>query len=642
MCGLAGFLAAPRRFDEPEQRARVDAMAMTLVHRGPDAGGVWTDAAAGIALGHRRLSIIDLSAAGAQPMRSASGRCVIAYNGEVYNFAELRTELEREGFGFAGHSDTEVVLAACEHWGVEAAVQRFVGMFAFALWDRERRVLTLARDRLGIKPVYWGRAAGAWLFGSELKALRAFAGWTPEVDRDVLAAYLRYNYVPAPHCIYRGMHKLAPGTLVELHADGTEEQRVYWSLDAIAAAPPSIRDPREAEARLAECLGDAVRSRMIADVPLGALLSGGIDSSIVVALMQQLGTRPARTFSIGFEEHGYDEAVHARAVARHLGTEHVEQYVTAREAREVIPELATFYDEPFADASQVPTLLVSRLARTAVTVSLSGDGGDELFAGYNRYLWGQRIQRLFGPLPVPMTRAIAAALRALSPAQWRALASLIPAARRPRLLADKVEKVADVLAAGAAGGKDFYQALVSFWLEPSRLVAGCEEPAMRSAAGVGTRAGFVERMQLIDALTYLPDDILTKVDRASMAVSLEVRVPLLDHRVVECAWQLAPEFKLRGREGKWLLRRMLYRHVPRELVDRPKMGFGIPIDDWLRGPLREWAEDLLAEDSLRAGGMLEPAPIRKRWHEHLARTRNWQYSLWGVLMFQAWRARWMS
>lgn len=614
------------------------AMADSLYTRGPDDSGVWCDAAAGIALGFRRLSIIDLSPLGHQPMISASGRYVLTYNGEVYNFQELRAELEAGGVTFRGHSDSEVILEGFAHWGLETTVRRMIGMFALALWDREARELHLLRDRLGIKPLYWGRQGDLFLFGSELKAFQQHPGFAARIDRDALASYLRFAYVPTPHAIYRGVCKLQPGTILTL-AEGREpSERTYWSMAEVVCrgrAEPLDLGDEEALDQLDLLVRDAVGRRMVADVPLGAFLSGGIDSSSVVAAMQAQINRPVRSFSIGFHEADFDEAVHAKAVARHLDTDHTELYVEPEHARAVIPKLPRIYDEPFADSSQIPTFLVSELARRHVTVSLSGDGGDELFAGYNRYVLASQIWGRIGWAPAGLRCGLARSLRLLSPAVWNQLFGLVPEARRPAQAGDKVHKLSRVL---EGGPDDLYRQLVSQWDEPERLVPGAREhkgPLFNGQAEslLPDRLG---RMQYLDSITYLPDDILTKVDRASMAVSLEARVPLLDHRIVEFVWRLPERFKMRNGQSKWLLRQLLYRYVPRKLIDRPKMGFGVPIDAWLRGPLRDWAEALLDERRLRDEGFLEPRQIRQRWDEHRTGTRNWHYPLWTVLMFQAW------
>jgi asparagine synthase (glutamine-hydrolysing) len=716
MCGITGFFRPGGGAESA--RAVVSGMASALVHRGPDDGGVWVDDAAGIALGHRRLSILDLSPEGHQPMVSASGRYVIAFNGEIYNFRELRREIEKEyysphpnplpegegtksrslpmrgtevpegegiksnvlpsmdtevaagegtgrrfssrgtGMRWRGHSDTEVMLAACECWGIEASLKKFVGMFAFAVWDREERRLHLARDRLGEKPLYYGWMGKTLLFASELKALRAHPAWRGEINRDAVAAYMRHNYIPAPHSIYRGIYKLPPGCLLTLGAEdlrgssgfspeasetASRSPRPYWSAKSVAES--GVRDvlrmtDDEAPARLDALLRDAVAQQMVADVPLGAFLSGGIDSTTIVALMQAQSNRPVKTFTIGFNESGYNEAQYAKAVARHLGTEHTELYVSPEVAMAVIPKLPTLYDEPFADSSQIPTFLVAQLARQHVTVALSGDGGDELFGGYNRYSWGRNVWRRCGWMPRGLRRMAAAGITTLSPGAWdrlfAGLRPLLPSALRQTQAGDKLHKLARIL--GARDPEEMYLGLVSHWPDPGQVVIRSREPrgVLGDAPGRAALRDFTQRMMYLDTVTYLPDDILVKVDRAAMAVSLETRVPLLDHRVVEFAWRVPLAMKIRDGQGKWLLRQVLRRYVPTELVERPKMGFGVPIDAWLRGPLRDWAESLLDEARLKREGFFEPAPIRGLWSEHLSGARNWQYHLWDVLMFQAW------
>ena len=636
MCGIAGLLDLERRSGSQELEALGRAMAATLNHRGPDAHGIWSDAEAGVALGHTRLSIVDLSPAGAQPMVSSCGACVITYNGEIYNSGDLRPELEARGRRFRGHSDTEVLVEAIAEWGVKSTVERLIGMFAFALWDRRTRTLSLVRDRLGIKPLYFGRQNGRVIFASELKAFEALPDWKPELNRDALAAYLRLAYVPSPYSIYRGIDKLAPGHIATIDAEGKIETAAFWSVEKAAergkGAPFNVSD-REAIDTLELLLGDAVGRRLVADVPLGAFLSGGIDSSTIAAMMRMRSNAAVRTYSIGFMEEGFDEASHARAVAAHLGTAHTELYVSPAEAREVIPDLPMIYDEPFADSSQIPTYLLSKLTREHVTVALSGDGGDELFAGYTRH----RFARLASSMPAPMGRALACGLGVAGPVLWERVFSLLPAERRPKLAADKMHKAVRLFRAGEESG---YLSLVSAWDDPDALVNGGKEPRgpIFDAGIARALSDPLDRMQYLDTITYLPDDILTKVDRASMAVALEVRVPILDHRIVEFSWRLPARFKMRGGKGKWLLRQVLYRHVPKALVERPKSGFAIPLGQWLRGPLRAWAEELLSEKRLGEGGLLNPAPIRARWAEHLEGTRNWHASLWPVLMFQAWRS----
>jgi asparagine synthase (glutamine-hydrolysing) len=642
MCGIAGLLSTTAAGSNAPPEHWAQAMADALAHRGPDDHGVWSDAEVGVALSHRRLSIVDLSATGHQPMISADGRFIVTYNGEVYNHAELRPELEARGVRFRGHSDTEVMLEAFAAFGIETTVKRLIGMFTIGVWDRRNRTLSLVRDRLGIKPLYWAKFGGLFLFGSELKALRAHPGWTPRIDRRAVASFLRHNYVPAPHTIYEGVHKLEPGTILTLPWNGEPVTTRYWDARAVARAGLASRfegSDAELKDQLETLLTDAVQRRMIADVPLGAFLSGGIDSSTVVALMQKAHTEKVRTFTIGFDIAGFDEAPQAAAVARHLGTNHTELTVTAREAMDVIPRLPEWYDEPFADSSQIPTYLVSAMTRQHVTVALSGDGGDELFAGYNRYQLARKTWRGLSLLPRPARAAMARSITAVSPQCWSRLFSALPAGVRPTQAGDKLHKLASIL--NLPDDNAIYRRLVSHW-EPDDVMSDAAEPkgVLWEAGLTAEMPDFLDRMQYLDLVTYLPDDVLTKVDRASMAVALEARVPLIDHRVVEFAWRLPQRAKIRGGTSKWLLRQILYDYVPRQLVERPKMGFGIPLGEWLRGPLRDWAENLLAEKRLDEAGLLDTPTVRRYWQEHLSGHRNWQYLLWDVLMLEAWRERW--
>jgi asparagine synthase (glutamine-hydrolysing) len=641
MCGFTGFLdlsASPKFGEDIIQR-----MLNALSHRGPDDQGSWADSSCGVVLGHRRLSILDLSPAGHQPMHSSSGRFVIAFNGEIYNHLAIREELPHRDW--RGHSDTETLLEAIETWGIAVTLSKLVGMFGFALWDRKDKSLCLARDRAGEKPLYYGWTGDTLIFGSELKALRQHPKFDPQVDRDALCLFMRYSYIPAPHTIYQGVRKLDPGTffIYETNGNRSPSPRAYWSFSDVARrgveAPFSGSDDNAVTA-LDGHLRQAVQGQMLSDVPLGAFLSGGIDSSLIVATMQTLSSSPVRTFSIGFHESEYNEAPYAKAVAQHLGTDHTELYVTPKETLDVIPSLPHIYDEPFADSSQIPTFLVSKLAKSQVSVCLSGDGGDELFGGYNRYIWSARSWDKVRRVPPSLRGALSNCMTQVSPEAWNALFSTLrpalPKSLRYANPGDKIHKLSEVL--GARTQKDVFMSPLSHWNRPEQVVLGGTEGRsrfdeqtfdtwMKDSSGV---------MMLLDSLTYLPDDILVKVDRAAMAVSLETRVPFLDHRLIEFAWTLPLHMKIRGRSSKWILRRLLERHIPSALIERPKMGFGVPIDHWLRGPIREWAEALLAPDRLQSEGYLNPEMIHLKWREHLSGQRNWAGCLWNVLMFQAW------
>ena len=650
MCGFVGFMGGVSSYGHVGDEAMLKRMADTITYRGPNDAGYWCDGDHRVGLGHRRLSIVDLSPAGHQPMQSSSGRYMIAFNGEIYNHPLLRQALEATGKApsWRGHSDTETLLAGVDAWGIQGTVERAIGMFAFAVWDRQTSTLTLGRDRLGEKPLYYGWQGrgndAVFLFGSELKALRAHPAFESNINRGALSLQLRHNYIPAPYSIYDGIAKLLPGSLLTVSQQQREPKVwAYWSGAQVAksgVANAFVGSAEQAVDALEVLLKDAVRQQMMADVPLGAFLSGGVDSSTIVALMQAQSSRPVKTFTIGFNEEGYNEAVHAKAVARHLGTDHTELYVTAEQARAVIPCLPTLYDEPFSDSSQIPTFLVSQLSRQHVTVSLSGDAGDELFCGYNRYQMTAKIWRKLAAVPLPLRKLAARGLTSVSPHSWSrlvgALAGFVPRSARFANVGDKLHKGAGVLSSQSADA--LYLGLVSHWHDPAAVVIGGHEPPTFLTGNVPALEGLddVQRMMALDMLTYLPDDILTKVDRAAMGVSLETRVPFLDHRVVEFAWSLQQSMKLRDGQTKWALRQVLYRHVPQALIERPKMGFGVPIDIWLRGPLREWAEDLLSETRLQREGFFNPAPIRQKWVEHLSGQRNWQYHLWDVLMFQAW------
>ena len=647
MCGITGmWRAAGLAAADPE--SVLGAMTDALHHRGPDDRDLWVDAPAGIGLGFRRLAILDLSPLGRQPMVSACGRYVVVFNGEIYNFRALRHELEQRGHQFRGRSDTEVLLAAVRQWGVPGAIERCNGMFAIALWDRERRTLHLVRDRAGEKPLYYGWAGDTLVFGSELKALRAHPALAPEVDRQALARFVHLGYVPGPLTILRDVHKLPPATILTLEPGSGRAAvpRPYWSARDVTArglAEPFTGPADAAVDALDELLRDAVRMRLESDVPLGAFLSGGVDSSLIVALMCATSGAPVRTFTIGFGEARYDEAPHAAAVARHLGTHHTELRATPADALALVERLPRLYDEPFADPSQIPTFLVAALTRQHVTVSLSGDAGDELFGGYRRYVWAPALWRRIGWLPPAARRAAGKLCGAV-----RGMPGLAAAGRlvRPitgkRGLADRLRQAEEIL--GVASPAAYYDYLMSYWKRSGEVVLGgdgAENGVSSRGNGVWTGgAAPAEAMMATDLVTYLPDDILVKVDRASMGVSLESRIPLLDHRVIELAARLPLHLKIREGRGKWVLRQLLDRYVPRPLVERPKHGFDAPVGAWLRGPLREWAGALLAEDRLRTEGFFRPAPIVRKWREHLAGVTSWDYDLWTILMFQAWHETW--
>mgnify|MGYP000123671635 CR=1 FL=1 len=644
MCGIAGFW--DRNNKTQDLKKEIIAMTNSLAHRGPDDEGIFIDENRKVALGHRRLSILDLSSAGHQPMKSNSGRYVIIYNGEIYNYKNLRKEIEAKyGAIFRSSTDTEVLLAAIENWGIEKALEKSNGMFAFALWDRKENRLFLARDRIGIKPLYYGINNNIFYFASELKAIRANSLFVPEINKDALALYFRHNYIPVPYAIYKGINKLRPGHYITIDGNLNIEEKYYWSAEKISTHTQNILQLSEVDvvSEVENLLADSIRMRMIADVPLGTFLSGGIDSSIVAALMQKESRRPIKTFTIGFYENDYNEARFAKAVAHHLGTDHTELYTTPKEAMDIILRLADIYDEPFSDSSQIPTFLISQLTKNYVTVSLSGDGGDELFGGYNRYFWGNYIWKSTRYIPAFIKRSAAKILLMMSNKDYGGLADIWLLSRflKQPLLNDKLFKLAEILDAGSED--KLYKRLISHWRHPHKLVREAEEPntVLDHKTISKLIPNFTGRMMFFDLITYLPDDILTKVDRASMAVSLEVRVPLLDHRLVELSKKIPLSLKIKKKKGKWILRQILYKYVPPKLIERPKMGFSIPLGDWLRNDLKGWANSLLDEKKLKKDGILNPQPIKKLWQEHLTKKRNWQYLLWDVLMFQAWKEKWM-
>lgn len=623
MCGICGYYASHGGVQENALRL----MAESIAHRGPDDNGVWIDPTGRAGLGHTRLSILDLSPLGHQPMFSQCGRYAIVYNGEVYNHQSIRAELS--GYTFKSTSDTETILAAVSAWGLEAALEKFVGMFAIALWDNETGKLFLVRDRMGIKPLFYGQLPGGeWAFSSELKALKALPDYSPAIDRNALSLYFRHNYIPAPYTIYQGTMKVEPGQMVVL-GGGEIQRKKWWDVDTVwrnGFENPWQMSDDEAVDALEDVISDAVNLRMLSDVPLGAFLSGGIDSSTVVALMQARSSMPVRTFSIGFHESDYNEAQHARAVADHLGTDHTELYVTPQDLLDVVPSIPTYWDEPFADSSQIPTYILSKLTREHVTVSLSGDGGDELFSGYQRYFYANKWDTI-ASIPLPLRQIMKGGLK-LTPAVFFKLLGKIGPKLRWRL---------DLL--GMKEFEEFYRYLLSHFKHPDDFVLGASEWPT-SLTGGNPMSDRFAHMALRDLQMYLPDDILTKVDRASMAVSLEARVPLIDHRVVEFAARTPVSAKVRNGEGKWLLRQVLYRHVPQEIIDRPKMGFGVPVERWMRSELREWCEDMLSADTIRRQGIIDADMVTRMWREYLDGETNWNYYLWDVLMFQAWYERW--
>lgn len=642
MCGFSGFF-----YRDTFPAAAPDilqAMGQAIANRGPDSQDIWFDADSGIGLSHRRLAIVDLSPAGHQPMRSASGRYVIAFNGEIYNHLAIRAQLEQLSVRqWRGHSDTETLLAGIEAWGLKKTLQLCVGMFALALWDTQSKELQLARDRFGEKPLYYGWNNQVFLFGSELKSFRAHPDFSPQIDRDALCLYLRHNYIPAPYSIYQGITKLLPATIATLKTGETKvvlEQ--YWDAKAVMASAPQHNQTQTDEAHietLEQLLKQAVGGQMMADVPLGAFLSGGVDSSLIVALMQQQSNQPVKTFSIGFHEKEFNEAEHAKAVATHLGTDHTELYVSSDDALKLVSKMAEVYDEPFADSSQLPTYLVSQMAKQHVTVSLSGDAGDEVFCGYTRYGLTEGVWKKLAKVPVFMRKLAAKVLQAVPVQAWNRLNPVLPSRFKMSNLGDKLHKAADVLSSATAD--ELYYGLISHWKNPAAVVLGGKEPQtlLNTPADNQRFQGNIPRMMALDTLSYLPDDILVKVDRAAMAVSLETRVPFLDHRVFEYAWGMPQHLKMQQGVTKACLRQILYKYVPQNLIERPKAGFAVPVAEWLRGPLKTWAEQLLQPERLAKEGFFDPEQIATLWQEHQSGKRNWQYHLWDILMFQSWHEK---
>jgi asparagine synthase (glutamine-hydrolysing) len=652
MCGIAGIFRK-REYDQTAIADCITQITATLAHRGPDASDIWVDRATGVAFGHRRLSVLDLTAAGAQPMHSDCGRFTVTFNGEIYNHLDIRSQLEAAGAApnWRGHSDTETLLYAVRCWGIEDALQRFNGMFAFAIWDAQDGTLTLCRDRFGEKPLFYGWIGADLVFASELKAFVAHPRWRGTIDRGALTAFMRYSYVPAPGTIWESIRKLSSGSSVTF-SRGTEagylpRPEAYWSMRqrVIAGQADRVTDPIKATVELERLLSQAVRRQLLADVPVGAFLSGGIDSSTIVALMQAQSARPIKTFSIGFAEAAFNEATHARGIARHLATDHTELIVAPSDARDVIPSLAQMYDEPFGDSSQIPTRLVAALARRDVTVALSGDAGDELFGGYNRHVWGARLHARFGSLPVPVKRALATVIGVIAPEPANSVGhlagKLLPDRYRVLRAGDQIAKIGRIV--GARSSAHMYRLLSSIEDDPASVVVGGAEPESWFAeqmAEIDQPIDNLDRMTLSDALSYLTDDILQKVDRAAMSVSLETRVPFLDKDVVEFSCHVPPAMKVQNGQGKWLVRQVLDRHVPRHLIDRPKTGFSIPLDEWLRGPLKAWAADLLAPERLNRQGWFDSKRTSAVWAEHQHGRRNHGFWLWNVLMAQAWSDQW--
>lgn len=646
MCGLTGFFDRSADLSEQEGLSLLARMGEAIKHRGPDDHGEFFEPTYGVGISFRRLAILDTSPTGHQPMTSATGRYTMAYNGEVYNFKRVESELAGAGLlpVLRGTSDTEVMLAAFEAWGVQSAVERFIGMFAISLWDHQENCLYLIRDRVGVKPMYYGWFGTTFIFGSELKALRCHPAFRAEIDTDSLAQFLQFSYVPSPHSIYKDVFKLPSGTILKVNLDGNcGGPTPYWNLNE--AASNGLRNrfsgsQNDAVAKLEELLTDCIGLRMIADVPLGAFLSGGVDSSLVVALMQAQSSIPVKTFSVGFEQGEYDEAVFAKQVANHLGTEHSEHYVNEQDALDAVPLLPAMFDEPFGDPSQIPTYLVSKMARKHVTVSLSGDGGDELFGGYNRYSIAQKLWRLNQKYPQKFRNVMIATLKSLPPSAWESLYNLFRWAMPSRLRFKRIGERIDVLesALAARSQMDLYERIMSHWDSPETAVIGAErrDPLGFEIQSFNDDLEFAEAMMLTDMKTYMQEDVLAKVDRASMAVSLEAREPLLDHRLIEFALSLPHEWRTTQANSKQLLRDVLYRHVPKELIERPKQGFAAPVGDWINGALNEWTDHLLDARLLQSQGFLDPLPVQKMLSEHRSGKRNWQFALWNVLMFQAW------
>ena len=646
MCGIVGFYSKSlSTFNNVILK-----MNLAISHRGPDSSGTWNDKNSGIVLGHQRLSIIDLSEAGNQPMQSNSGRFVLTYNGEIYNHLEIRNELEKNNFNskWRGNSDTETLLEAIAFWGIEATLKKTVGMFAFGVWDKKNRYLTLVKDRMGEKPLYFGwQGEGVnkvFLFASELKALKVHPGFVGEINRDSIALQLRHNCIPAPYSIYKNIYKLLPGHYLQLNENDFKKsllpsQKPYWSATKCAIDGNNNQLKTSAlniQKDLETHLKFTVKQQMISDVPLGAFLSGGIDSSTIVALMQSQSNHPIKTFTIGFNQSDYSEAQHAKKIAKHLGADHTELYISPKTAMDVIPKLPKMYCEPFSDSSQIPTFLVSQLAKHKVKVVLSGDGGDELFCGYNRYVISKKFWKIFRLMPLSFRKFIAHQIQSISPKNLTKISKFLPGSNQYYFFGDKMHKGANVLKAKSI--YDVYYMLCSHWQNPDEVVINSKEPGTLLTEFKPMLAGLDSQQQMmaLDMITYLPNDILVKVDRAAMASSIETRVPFLNHKLIEYVWKIPQSLKLRNNDGKWILKQILNQYIPKNLTERPKIGFSIPLANWLRGPLKDWAENLLNEKKLQQEGFFNPKLIRDKWEEHLSSKRNWEHDLWDVLMFQAW------
>ena len=646
MCGLAGFIDNNRSRSSESLEALSHKMCSTLINRGPDDFGSWVDEKSGIAMSHRRLAIQDTTLAGHLPMVSKSGRYIIVYNGEIYNYKTLREELKKAGYFFRSQSDTEVLLAAIEIWGLSAALDKFVGMFAFALWDKNNHRLYLVRDRLGEKPLYYGIFGNVILFGSELKAFEVHDSFVKSINRDAISLLLRYNYIPAPYSIYDKIYKIKPGTFLEIKVENhkiSTTEYTYWAYKNFVMSEGidnKIYNYKEAKLSIKDALTESIRSQMIADVPLGAFLSGGIDSSLIVSIMQSLSPDPIKTYTIGFDHSEYNEANDAKSIANYLGTDHTELYVTASQALNVIPKIPNIFDEPFADSSQIPTYLISKLASSNVTVSLSGDGGDELFGGYNRYYKGYSAWKNFSRMPYPINYIFSEIICSINPEKWNFLynhfGKYISDEKNYKNIGDKLYKMADIIKIN--NPQDMYLSLVSFWNNTEQIVLNSSEPMStpRDYDNWVENLDDRENMMFLDTISYLPDDILTKVDRSSMAVSLESRTPFLNHSLVELSQRIPIELKIKDGKGKWILRNILNDFIPANFIDKPKTGFGIPIAEWLRGPLKEWAEALIDSSRLKHDGYFNAELVTNMWDKHLNKSRNYGHHLWSILMFQAW------